>query len=208
MRSSRGSPFLPAFIFVMIPLLGPAPAQGQQTGLGFDLKLGYSEIGGDWGDVLNDGVDTEFNIYYGLDHLRLGWGFNLVSYDLPFQVGEVDSGSQVGMQFSVAYPFLKGSRVQPYIEGRLTWDRFRAEEHVEGFPDEDEEGENNAPRYSGWGGTGVVGFFVPMTGTLLWDVSARYGVFGTSEADLEYLNLPVVSSGNRWGVRLGLVWYP
>jgi len=170
--------------------------------------MGYSEIGGDWGEVMNDGVDSEFNFYYGLERVRLGFGFDLVSYDLTVSEGEVDSGSQVGMHFSAAYPFLKGSVVQPYIEGRLTWDRFRAERHVEGFPPEDDEGENNAPTYSGWGGTGIAGIFIPMSGRVLLDLSARFGGFGTSEADLEYLDLPVVSSGNRWGVRVGIVWYP
>jgi hypothetical protein len=208
MRSSRGSPFFPACLYLLIPLLIPTPAQGQLSGLGFDFKMGYSEIGGDWGEVLNDGVDSEFNFYYGLERVRLGFGFDLVSYDLPFSEGEVDSGSQVGMQFSVAYPFLKGAMVQPYIEGRLTWDRFRAENRVEGFPPEEEEGENNAPAYSGWGGTGVAGLFIPMSGRVLLDLSARFGGFGTSEADLEYLDLPVVSSGSRWGVRVGIVWYP
>ena len=170
--------------------------------------MGYSEIGGDWGDVLRDGTDAEFNVYFGLERLRLGWGVNFVSYDLPVRVGEVDSGSQVGMQWSVAYPLLRDGWLRPYVEGRLTWDRFRAERHVEGFPDEEEEGENNAPRYAGWGVTVVAGVFIPIAGRVLGDFSARYGRFETSEADLGYLGLPVVSSGNRWGVRLGLVWYP
>lgn len=186
----------------------PAPARGQHPGLGFDFKMGYAEIGGDWGEVLTDGVDTEFNFYYGLDDVRLGFGFNLVSYGLAVSVGEVDSASQVGAQFSAAYSFLKGSPVQPYVEGRLTWDRFRPEHLVEGFPPEEEEGENNAPTYSGWGGTGVLGVFVPISGKVLADFSTRFGGFETSEADLDYLDLPVVSSGNRWGVRVGIVWYP
>jgi hypothetical protein len=207
MRSSCSSPLLTACLSVLIPLLIPSSAQGQHPGLGFDFKMGYSEIGGDWGEVLNDGVDAEFNFYYGLEQVRFGFGFNMVSYDLSVPVGEVDSASQVGAQFSVAHAFLKGSRVQPYIEGRLTWDRFRPENLVAGFPPEEEE-ENNAPTYSGWGGTGVLGFFVPISGNVLADLSARYGGFGTSEADLEYLDLPVVSSGNRWGVRVGIVWYP
>jgi hypothetical protein len=180
----------------------------QNQGLGFDFKMGYSEMGGDWGGVLQDGVDAEVNILYGLDRLRLGFGFNWVSYGLATAVGEVDSGSQVGVQWAVAYPFRQVAWVQPYVEARLTWDRFRAENHVDGFPDPEEEDGNNAPRYAGWGGTGVVGVFVPLWGSVLGDVSARYGWLLTDEADLEYLDLPVVSSGSRWGVRFGLVWYP
>jgi hypothetical protein len=189
-------------------LMSPSLGTAQAPGLGFDMKWGYSEIGGDWGEVLTDGTDWEFDIFYGLEHVRLGWGLNMVSYDLTEELGEIDSASQVGMQFSLAYPFRQISFFRPYLEARLTWDRFRPEEHVEGFPDEEEEGENNAPTYSGWGGTAVGGLMIPFTPTVLADVSARYGVISTSEADLGYLGLPTVSSGNRWGVRVGLVWYP
>jgi hypothetical protein len=189
-------------------MLSPSAGAAQSHGLGFDFKLGYSEMGGDWGAVLQDGVDGEFNILYGLERVRLGFGFNWVSYGLVTTVGEVDSASQVGLHWAVAYPFRQVGWIRPYVEGRLTWDRFRAENHVDGFPDPEEEDGNNAPRYAGWGGTGVVGVFIPMWGSVLGDISARYGLIQTAEADLEYLGLPVVSSGNRWGVRVGFVWYP
>jgi hypothetical protein len=198
---------IPLLTVMAALLMLPTPGEGQHPGMGFDMKWGYAEIGGDWGEVLNDGTDFEFNVYYGLERIRLGWGLNLASYDLTVEVGEVDTGSQVGLHWSVAYPFRKIGPLLPYIEGRLTWDRFRAEEHVVGFPDP-EEGENNAPRYSGWGGTGVAGLMFPFTDSVLADFSARFGRFQTNEADLGYLGLPTVSSGNRWGVRVGLVWYP
>ena len=208
MRNSRCLPLYLVLLCLLPGFLNPAPAQAQGEGLGFDFKMGYSEMGGDWGGVLQDGVDAEFNILYGLKRLRLGGGFNWVSYGLVTAVGEVDSGSQVGMQLGVAYPFRQVGWIRPYVEGRLTWDRFRAENHIDGFPDPEEEDGNNAPQYAGWGGTGVVGVFVPMSSSVLADLSARYGLFQTAEADLEYLGLPVVSSGNRWGVRIGFVWYP
>ena len=207
MKISWSLPLQPILLILIVGLLPPASVQAQHPGMGFDMKWGYAEIGGDWGEVLTDGTDFEFNVYYGLERLRLGWGLNLVSYDLTVEVGEVDTGSQVGLHWSVAYPFRKIGPLLPYIEGRLTWDRFRAEEHVVGFPDP-EEGENNAPTYSGWGATGVVGLMFPFTDSVLADFSARYGQIYTSEADLGYLGLPTVSSGNRWGVRGGLVWYP
>lgn len=208
MRAYGCPPCYLVLLGLLSGFLDPAGARAQEQGLGFDFKMGYSQMGGDWGGVLEDGIDAEFNILYGLERLRLGWGFNWVSYGLVTRVGEVDSGSQVGLHLAVAYPFRQEGRIRPYVEGRLTWDRFRAEKHVEGFPDPEEEDGNNAPRYAGWGGTGVVGVLFPMWGDVLGDVSARYGWLHTAEADLEYLGLPAVDSGNRWGVRIGIVWYP
>jgi hypothetical protein len=208
MKTPRTRPPTLTLLCLLAGMLSPSAGAAQSHGLGFDFKLGYSEMGGDWGAVLQDGVDGEFNILYGLERVRLGFGFNWVSYGLVTTVGEVDSGSQVGLHWAVAYPFRQVGWIRPYVEGRLTWDRFRAENHVDGFPDPEEEDGNNAPKYAGWGGTGVVGVFIPMWGSVLGDISARYGLIQTSEADLEYLGLPVVSSGNRWGVRVGFVWYP
>lgn len=194
---------------LIFALLGPPqPATAQMNGFGFDLKLGYSALGGEYGDVLDDGVDGELNVYYGLPRLRLGWGIDLVSYGLVQPSGDpdVDSASQVGMHFSVAYPFQVSPRFKPYVEGRLTWDRFRVEGHVEGFPDPPQEGENTLPRYSGWGGTGVAGVLVGITERLYADFSGRWGHFWTSSSDYSYVGAPKAASGTRWGFRTGIVW--
>ncbi len=207
-RPGRAELLVPVAALVLV-LVGPRSAAAQRSGLGFDIKLGYSSLGGEYGQVLEDGIDGEFNIYYGLERLRLGWGINLVSYGMAQPAEDFDSWSQVGLQWSVAYPFRSGAAMQPYVEGRLTWDRLRPEDHEEGFSDpEEEEEEDPHPRVSGWGGTAVAGVFASLTETVLLDLSARYGIFSTAEADLEYLNQPNIASGNRWGVRLGIVWYP
>jgi len=196
-------------------LVGVPPGlSAQQQGLAFDFRMGHSTLDGDWGKILTEGVDSEINLYYSMaNKLRFGTGLNFVSYDLEeqFHTDEVTSGSQVGWQVSAMYPFQIGDRVFPYLEARLTWDRFRAEGKHEGFPEEDpedpEEGENNAPRYSGWGGTGSAGVLFRIKGTFYGDVAARYGQFTTSEADLSYLDGPTVSSGSRYGFRVGVLWY-
>lgn len=187
---------------------GASPAVCQMQGFGFDLKLGYSALGGEYGDALDDGMDGELNLYYGLQRLRLGWGMNMVSYGFiePRVEDEIDSASQVGMHFSVAYPFQVAPRFRPYVEARLTWDRFGVEGHVEGFPDPDEEGENNAPRFSGWGGTAVAGVLVGITDRLFADFSGRWGAFSTKTSDFSYVGAPDAADGTRWGVRTGLVW--
>ncbi|MEJ2504270.1 MAG: hypothetical protein P8177_13315 [Gemmatimonadota bacterium] len=199
---------LAALACLLAPGLSPDPALGQAQGLGFAFQLGYSALDGEWGDVLDDGVDGEFNILWGLGRFRFGGGFNWVSYGLIDPVGEVDSASQVGTHLSVGYFLLDRGPILPYLEGRLTHDRLRAEDHVEGFPPPEEEDGNNAPRYSGWGGTAIVGAVVPLRGTVAMDVAVRLGRFVTSEADLDYLGLGTVSTAVRKGVRLGVVWHP
>jgi hypothetical protein len=204
-----GSKRLILFLLALCLAGGAAPGSAQLRGLGFDLKMGYSALGGEYGDALDDGVDAELNVYYGLEHLRLGWGVNLVSYGFveAEEDAEVDSASQVGMQFSVAYPFHLSPRFKPYVEARLTWDRFRGEGHVEGFPPPEDEGENTTPTASGWGGTAVAGVFVGITETLFADFSGRWGRFSTTLSDFSYVGAPDVADGTRWGVRTGLVWY-
>ena len=202
--------------WLVVPLLAaclaPLPASAQQQGLAFDLRMGHATLGGDWGEVLTSGVDAEVNLYYSFaNNLRIGWGINQVSYDLveELHTEETESGAQVGMQFSAMYPYQLGERFWPYVEGRFTWDRFNAEGEVEGFPPPPEEGETVAPRYSGWGGTASVGLLVNITGRLYGDFSYRYGNFQTNDIDLgEYIpGAPVVSSGSRYGFRMGLLWY-
>jgi opacity protein-like surface antigen len=197
---------------LLLACVFPMAGSAQQQGLAFDLRMGHSTIGGDWGTVLTDGVDAELNLYYSFaNRLRIGWGLNQVSYELvdELHTEETESASQTGMQFSAMYPFQIGQRLWPYVEGRFTWDRFKAEGEVEGFPPPEEEGENNAPRYSGWGGTASVGLLVNITGRLYGDFSYRYGNFDTNDIDLdEYLpGAGVVTSGSRYGFRVGLLWY-
>lgn len=188
-------------------LASAGPAAGQNEGIAFDMKLGYSSIGSEWGDALSDGADAELNFYYQLSKLRLGWGIDLASYGLVEPTEKAETASQVGMQFSVAYPFRRGKLLDPYVEGRLTWDRFGVEGEVEGFPPPDEDGENTTPRVKGWGGTAVVGVLVRITDQLSADFSGRYGYFRTDVTELDYVDQPTVATGTRWGLRTGLVWY-
>jgi hypothetical protein len=184
-----------------------APLAAQARGWGFDLKMGYSQLGGEWAEVMDDGVDAELNVFYGLEKLRLGGGINLVSYGLLDPTEDVESASQVGVHFAVGYPFPSWRRIQPYVEARLTWDRLRPEGHEEGFPPPEEEGENTGPQASGFGGTAVAGVFVGITERLFADFSGRFGGFKTSISQLDYLEAPEVASASRWGIRAGLVWY-
>ncbi len=204
----QAGPFLiPLVLFSAALGLAPEPLDAQSRGWGFDLKMGYSVLGGEWGDVMDDGVDAEMNVFYGMETLRLGGGLNLVSYGLLDPSEDVESASQVGVHFSVAYPFPRWRRLQPYVEARLTWDRLRPEGHEEGFPPPEEEGENTGPQASGFGGTGVAGVFVGITEGLYADFSGRFGSFKTSISQLDYLDAPEVASATRWGLRAGLIWY-
>jgi hypothetical protein len=196
---------LPA-LFVLL-IVGTSSASAQSRGWGFDLKMGYSQLGGEWAEVMDDGVDAELNVFYGLEKLRLGGGINLVSYGLLDPTEDVESASQVGLHLAVGYPFPAWRRIQPYVEARLTWDRLRPEGHEEGFPPPEEEGENTGPQASGFGGTAVAGVFVGITERLFADFSGRFGGFKTSISQLDYLEAPDVASASRWGIRAGLVWY-
>lgn len=203
----RVSPPVAALTLVALLVLAARPLAAQSRGFGFDFKMGYSALGGEWGDVLDDGVEAEMNLFYGMERVRVGGGVNLVSYGLLDPTDDVDSASQVGLHVGVAYPFPRWRRLQPYVEARLTWDRLRPEGHEEGFPPPEEEGENTGPQASGFGGTAVAGVFVGITERLFAEFSGRYGSFKTSISNLDYLDAPEVASATRWGLRAGLVWY-
>ena len=184
----------------------PSPALGQ-GGLGFRTTLGFEEVGGDYGEVLDGHVVGEFDILYGFRRVRLGGGFSWVSFDMdpPYQD---DTWSSVQAHAIVAYPFSLGSRLRAYLEGRLTHRRLKPEGDL--FPPVETEEGGHAPafRVSGTGGEARFGIEVPIVGSMALDLSGHLSVFATDDADLAEINGGIVNSGSTWGIHVGIVWFP
>ena len=198
------------FLFwVLAPLsfvASPLPAQAQD-GLGFRTTLGFEEVGGAYGEVLDGHVVGELDILYGFSRVRLGGGFSWVSFgmDPPY---ENDTWSSVQAHAIVAYPFSLGSRLRAYLEGRLTHRRLKPEGEL--FPPVETEEGGHAPafRVSGTGGEARFGIEVPIVGSMALDLSGHLSMFGTDDADLAEIDGGIVNSGSTWGIHVGIVWFP
>jgi hypothetical protein len=184
-----------------------------QTGFSFSVAFGYTGVSGDWGTILKDGIDADINISYLWRHLRFGAGAYYVSYNLEPPLEE-ESVSNVSLHASFGYVFLTG-RVRPYLALRGSYTRLRPEgDHFDPDPptggetEEDEEGENPAPRRDGTGGTLIGGVEIVLTRNITLDPNVWYGVTNTEDLDLTDFGGPVISQGRSWGIRLGITWYP
>ena len=60
-------------------LLAPDSLTAQQ-GLGFEFSFGHQSVNGEYGDVLDGGVDADFSLVYTRGKLRYGIGSNWASY--------------------------------------------------------------------------------------------------------------------------------
>ena len=191
---------------------GGAPVAAQVpwgNGFGFQWQIGYKQAGGGYADLINDGIDADINIFYDLDKLRIGAGGNFVSFDVqePF---EEEGISSVELHAFVGYHFLRGP-FQPYVQGRGTWTRFGKEGHtfsIEPPDPEDPEGENPAERRSGFGFGVVAGAEYRVWRTVGFEANVSYDRFSTDDLDLSDFGFAVVSDGTKWGVRVGINWYP
>jgi len=185
----------------LLSLLLANDASAQQ-GLGFRFSGGYQDAGGDYGDVLDGHVDAEFSVLYGLKSIRLGGGFNWVSFGMDEVPDE--TWSQVKAHALIAKPFSLGSNLRAYVEGRLTYRRLRPEGDRYHGGEEVVLGDFVA---AGTGGEAVVGFEVPLGSTAALDLSAAFGRFST-DTDLSSQGFGPIDSGNTWRLHVGVIWFP
>jgi hypothetical protein len=188
-------------------LLTPLPSVHAQRGFAFSIDFGYTGVGGgDWGDVLDHGIHSEIMIDYLLPSgVIVGAGMYYVSYDTDSAFGDVTL-SNVQPQALLGYVFSRG-RVRPYVQLRGTIVRLRVEGHHTATPP-DEEGENTQPQRWGTGGVGSAGVEFAPWRYVTFDLAGWYGVFKTQDVDLTEFGGPVISSGQSYGLQLGLKWYP
>lgn len=183
-----------------------APAQAQR-GFAFSVDFGYTGVeGGNWADVMKDGIHAEIMLDYLFDSgVILGAGYYFVSYNLQPAFGD-ESISNVQPQAALGYVFDLG-KVRPYAQIRGTILRLRVEGHKETTPP-DEEGENTSEQRWGTGATLMLGTEFTPWRVLTFDLAGWYGAFTTQELDLSAIGGGVIDEGRAWGVQLGIKWYP
>ena len=193
-----------SLILICLAVAGPLHAQ---KGAAFSIDFGYTGVqGGNWGDVLKEGIHSEIMIDYLLSSgLLVGFGIYFVSYDLQPQFGD-NTISNVQPQAVFGYVFSMG-KVRPYVQLRGVITRHRLQGHFEPDPP-DQEGENTQPQRWGTGATAAVGVEFAAWRYVTLDLSGWYGAFKTDEVDLTDIGGPVISDGRAYGIQLGIKWYP
>ncbi len=200
-------------------LVAPSGVQSQQLvypdGWGFQGEVGHKQLGGDWGELLGGGFDADINIFYNLKKFRIGAGGNFASFDLVEPLQD-ESLSSVELHAFFQYRFLRGP-FQPWLEGRGTWVRLRPEgdefdDSEPSAPDDEEEpeeGENTAERRSGFGAGVAAGFEYRISYAVGLEALVSIDRFSTDDLDLTEFGAPdVISTGTKWGFRVGINWYP
>lgn len=204
-----------AVVLLAAVLIAAATAERvrAQSNFGFELDFGYTGMGGDFGKVLSGGWVAEANLDYGKSNFRYGLGVELVSLSLeePYQN---ESVAKVGFHLYTTYLFPVGSKVRPYVQGRIGSVRLTPEgETFAGVAlaeseEEEEEGENQAPRAEGFEAGLLGGVTYAVSRTVSVDLSAVFSLWSTEDVDLSAIGLGNVDSGNSWSIRLGLRWKP
>ncbi len=174
-------------------------------GFAVSIGLGWANVGGEWGQALDYGLDADVNLSYLFGSgIRIGIGAYYVSYNVQEEFG-AEAVSNVQLQGLFGYSVLLG-RVRPYGQVRLTYVRLRLEGQFGNDPSVPE-GENTEPRRHGIGGIMLGGLEFLISRYVTIDANAWYGTFTTQKVDLSLISGPQFSKGQSWGVRLGFVLY-
>ncbi len=208
------------YVRFRLPLIGAAlllavnapdvlAQQEQRSGFGFSGLLGWSSIGGDYGELLTSGIPAEGAVWYQPSRWRFGFAIHVASYDVvePF---DNQSVSQVELDLFATFLFVRGSPVQPYAQVRVGATRLRPEGALfdpnpppPGVPP----GENPAPSETGFVGGLALGAETWITKNLAVDLSALFSGFSTQAFDVPVLGITDLSSGSTVGFRAGFVWF-
>jgi opacity protein-like surface antigen len=192
---------------------GVSGALAQNNGVVFGFEMGYKQMGGELGELLDGGIVGEYAFAYQAKSFRYGLAFNLVSLDVS---GYDESVSQVGANLYATWLIKQGTRVLPYLQVRMGGVRYRPEGDTFAPPDsmessatnDDEEGENAADAVNGFEGGLLAGAEFALSPKFAIDLSAGFSFISTKEIDLSALGLEPISKGSAWTVRLGLRWDP
>ena len=185
---------------LLMVALGATSARGQD-GLGLRYTFGWQDVTGDFAEVLDAHVDSEFSILWGFKHVRIGAGANWVS----FAMDDVEeSWNQIKAHFLLGFPFQVSPGFRPYVEARYTFRRLRPEGDRYFGGEEELLGDFVS---SGSGFEAVLGSEFVLGPKWAIDLSGAYGQFSTSP-DLSELGLGDINSGGNWRVHAGITWFP
>ncbi len=184
--------------------------QEHRRGFGFSGSLGWSTIGGDFGELLTSGIPAEGSIWYQPSWWRFGVSIHAASYSAvqPFQDQTI---SQMEFQLFGTFLFLRGNLVQPYAQVRAGATRWRPEGPLfdpNPPPPDVPPGENPAPGENGFQGGLALGAEFWVTKNFGLDVAGLFSAFSTEEFDVPILGITGLSSGTELGFRAGFVWFP
>lgn len=198
---------------VVLLAISATPLEAQSR-FGFQFDLGYTGLGGDYGDVLKGGWVAEFNGDYQVGQFRYGFGFEVASYDVE-EPYEDESVSKVGAHLSAVYLIPVGSRIKPLVGLRIGSLRLRPEGETfapEPEPaqqaEEGEEGENPAPRVDGFEGAAIGGVEFALSPKFAFQVAGLYSYMSTDQVDLTAIDLGLVDKGTSWSLRVSARWKP
>ncbi len=205
-----GLPLIAAALILAINTPDLLAQQEHRRGFGFSGSLGWSTIGGDFGELITTGIPAEGSIWYQPSWWRFGVSIHAASYSTvqPFQDQTI---SQMEFQLFGTFLFLRGNLVQPYAQVRVGATRWRPEGPLfdpNPPPPDVPPGENPAPGENGFQGGLALGAELWVTKNFGLDVAGLFSAFSTEEFDVPILGITGLSSGTEIGFRVGVVWFP
>jgi len=175
-----------------------------QDGLAFRTGLGFQRIGGDWGQVLDAGIDARFASMYSTRGARVGLELSWASLGMDEFTDR--TWNQGGGRFFVGYAPTLVPGIRPYGELGLTFRRM----HPEGdrfFRDEPPREYPADVHTEGPGLDVSLGVELSTVSPVALDLSAGYGRF-TTRLELPSDGLDATTTGSSWRIGLGVTWFP
>jgi Domain of unknown function (DUF3943) len=180
--------------------------------------FGFGGAGGGYGEFLEK--PQQFELYISKASKggawRFGGGFQFGSMDLqpsvipPGANPDQEEWAHLEPFGIVKRVFNPRSRFRPYLQGRAGIVRIhpRSELFFNRPPEELESGDSPTLAANGFGFTVQPGFEWYLGKSMSLDVGAFWTWYKTGEYDLTPINMPPVSDGQEWGLRVGLGWQP
>jgi hypothetical protein len=176
---------------------------------GLSMNLGFGGSGGDFGDLLQDPIAGDFNLFRNHEKWRFGLGLSFSSFKMkePFQ-DEPEWGFQQTYLFATR-TFRNESQVRPYIQVRGGLARLHPRSELFKFsPPPEEIGDSPTHPANGFSFGLVPGVEIQLNRSLALDASVLLNYFSVDEYDLSPVGYPNASSGTAWEARIGLRWHP